>query len=338
MNIDGACLDCSSRADISRWRDRSPFAKILRWGSWRTLLPLAMVVPVTIALVLFVVARGLAPIGGLSKALSRRSLDSLEPLQAGARVPVEIRPLVDALNDLLRRLNDASQAQRIFVADAAHELRTPLTALKLQLQAARRDGTLQGDGQTLERLEGRLNRIIHLAHQLLAMAREDANRTASAVPMSLRRLAERSVSDLSLLAEAKRIDLGLEERARNSADDYVVLGDEHSLGILLNNLIDNAIRHTPEGGRVDVILTRDAQGMSVEIVDTGTGIAPDELDRVFDRFYRGTGAQGSGSGLGLAIASSIAGRHGATLDVRNREDASGLMVKVGGLTAGKVTS
>jgi two-component system, OmpR family, sensor kinase len=172
----------------------------------------------------------------------------------------------------------------------------------------------------------------------LAMAREDANRTASAVPMSLRRLAERSVSDLSLLAEAKRIDLGLEERARNSADDYVVLGDEHSLGILLNNLIDNAIRHTPEGGRVDVILTRDAQGMGVEIVDTGTGIAPDELDRVFDRFYRGTGAQGAGSGLGLAIASSIAGRHGATLDVRNREDASGLMVKVGGLTAGKVTS
>jgi two-component system, OmpR family, sensor kinase len=159
----------------------------------------------------------------------------------------------------------------------------------------------------------------------------------STMPMSLRRLAERSVSDLSLLAEAKRIDLGLEERARDASDDYVVLGDEHSLGILLNNLIDNAIRHTPEGGRVDVILTRDAQGLGVEIVDTGTGIAPDELDRVFDRFYRGTGAQGSGSGLGLAIASSIAARHGATLDVRNREDESGLMVRVGGLTAAKVT-
>jgi len=307
--------------------------------AWRTLWPLALVVPVTIALVLFVVARGLAPIGGLSQALSRRSLDSLEPLQAGVQVPVEIRPLVDALNDLLRRLNDASQAQRIFVADAAHELRTPLTALKLQLQAARSNGTLQGDGQTLERLEGRLNRIIHLAHQLLAMAREDANRAVTLVPMSLRRLAERSVSDLSLLAEAKRIDLGLEERARDTSDDYVVLGDEHSLGILLNNLIDNAIRHTPEGGKVDVILTRDAQGLGVEVVDTGTGIAPDELDRVFDRFYRGTGAQGSGSGLGLAIASSIAGRHGATLDVSNREDGGGLMVRVESLAPapGKVT-
>jgi two-component system OmpR family sensor kinase len=149
--------------------------------------------------------------------------------------------------------------------------------------------------------------------------------------MSLRRLAERSVSDLSLLAEAKGIDLGLEERARDASDDYVVLGDEHALGILLNNLIDNAIRHTPEGGKVDVILARDAKGVSVEVIDTGTGIAPDELDRVFDRFYRGTGAQGSGSGLGLAIASSIAGRHGATLKVRNREGEGGLAVRVGGI-------
>src|SRR3984893_4513875 len=203
----------------------------------------------------------------MSLALSRRSIDSLEPLQAGAQIPVEIRPLVDALNDLLRRLSDASQAQRIFVADAAHEFRTPVTALKLQLQAARRDGTLQGESQTLERMEGRLNRIIHLAHQLLTMAREDANRAASVAPMSLRRLAERSVGDLSLLAEAKRIDLGLEERIGNTSDDYMVQGDEQALGILLNNLIDNAIRHTQDGGKVDVILTRDAHGVGVEVVD-----------------------------------------------------------------------
>jgi two-component system OmpR family sensor kinase len=299
--------------------------------AWRTLWPLALVVPVTIALVLFVVARGLAPIGGLSHALSRRSIDSLDPLQSGARVPVEIRPLVDALNDLLRRLNDASQAQRIFVADAAHELRTPLAALKLQLQAARRDGTLQGEGQILERLEGRLNRIIHLAQQLLTMAREDANHAVSVAPMSLRRLAETSVSDLSLLAEARHIDLGLEPPEDDAADDYAVLGDQQALGILLNNLIDNAIRHTPEGGKVDVVLMRDARGVGLEVVDTGAGIAPEELARVFDRFYRGAGAQGSGSGLGLAIASSIAMRHGATLDVRNLSEAGGLSVRLNGL-------
>ena len=102
---------------------------------------------------------------------------------------------------------------------------------------------------------------------------------------------------------------------------------------MLFRSIDNAIRHTPEGGKVDVILARDAKGVSVEVIDTGTGIAPDELDRVFDRFYRGPGAQGSGSGLGLAIASSIAGRHGATLNVSNR-DGGGLVVSVGALTPG----
>jgi two-component system OmpR family sensor kinase len=299
--------------------------------AWRTLWPLALVVPVTIALVLFVVGRGLAPIGELSRALSRRSIDTLAPLQSDARVPEEIRPLVDALNDLLRRLNDASQAQRIFVADAAHELRTPLAALKLQLQAARRDGTLQGDGQILERLEGRLNRIIHLAHQLLTMAREDANRAASVAPMSLRRLAETSVSDLSLLAEARHIDLGLEAPQGDASDEYAVLGDQQALGILLNNLIDNAIRHTPEGGKVDVVLMRDERGVGLEVVDTGAGIAPKELARVFDRFYRGAGAQGSGSGLGLAIASSIAVRHRATLDVRNLSEAGGLSVRLSGL-------
>jgi two-component system, OmpR family, sensor kinase len=263
--------------------------------------------------------------------LARRSAHSLEPLAPDKRIPVEIRPLIDALNDLLRRLNDASLAQRTFVADAAHELRTPLAALKLQVQAARRDGTLRGEGQALERLEGRLNRIIHLAHQLLAMAREDANDTASMMPVSLRRLAETSVADLSLLAEAKRIDLGLETPQGDAGDAYDVLGDKHALGILLNNLIDNAIRYTPEGGKVDVILERNAQGVGLEVVDNGTGIAVEDLDRVFNRFYRGEASKGSGSGLGLAIASSVALRHRATLDLRNLGESGGLAVRLQGL-------
>ena len=110
----------------------------------RTLWPLVVLVPVTVVLVLFVVARGLAPIGGLSRALASREGEALDPVQLDQRVPTEIRPLVDALNDLLLRLAAASQAQRTFVADAAHELRTPLAALKLQMQAAVRDGSLAG--------------------------------------------------------------------------------------------------------------------------------------------------------------------------------------------------
>ncbi|SAL09502.1 ATP-binding protein [Caballeronia telluris] len=298
----------------------------------RTLWPLAVLVPVTIGLVLFVVARGLAPIGWLSRALESRALESLEPVRLEQPVPTEIRPLVDALNELLLRLAGASQAQRTFVADAAHELRTPLAALKLQMQAAVRDGSLAGSGDTLARIEGRLNRIIHLAQQLLTMAREDAERETSMKPVSLRRLCELCVGDFSMLAETKAIDLGLElEQASDPADDYRVIGDAHALAVLLNNLLDNAIRHTPRGGRVDVTLRREESGIALAVLDDGPGIPAEEIERVCDRFYRGAGAQGQGSGLGLAIASRIARRHRAVLSVGNRSGARGLAVWMHGL-------
>lgn len=299
-----------------------------------TLWPLAVLVPVTIVLVLLVVARGLAPIGGLSRAVSTRSIDSLEPLHLDGAVPVEMKPLVEALNDLLQRLHIASQAQRTFIADAAHELRSPLAALKLQLQAASRDGSLKGEGQTLERLEGRVNRIIHLVQQLLTLAREDAQPVTSRAPVSLRRIGEQAVGDCSLLAEAKEIDLGLEcEGARSATDPYTVLAEPHGMSVLLANLINNAIRHTPRGGRVDVILKRTGERVGLDVVDSGTGIPEAELERVFDRFYRGEEAQGEGSGLGLAIVSRIAGRHQLALSLRNNPGRPGLCVTVSGLPA-----
>jgi two-component system, OmpR family, sensor kinase len=288
-----------------------------------TLWPLALLVPVTFVLVLLVVARGLAPVGALSRALSTRSFDSLEPLRLDGTVPVEIRPLVEALNDLLQRLHTASQAQRTFIADAAHELRSPLAALKLQIQAA-----------SLERVEGRVNRIIHLVQQLLTLAREDAQPVTSMSPVSLRRIGEQAVGDLSWLAETREIDLGLVcENGRTETDAYTVLGEPHGLSVLLGNLINNSIRHTPHGGRVDVILKRLNGHVNFDVVDSGTGIPEAELARVFDRFYRGEEAKGEGSGLGLAIVSRIAERHQLALTLRNNEGRPGLCVSVSGLSA-----
>ncbi|MGF6609609.1 two-component system OmpR family sensor kinase [Paraburkholderia sp. WSM4175] len=299
-----------------------------------TLWPLGVLLPVTIALVLLVVARGLAPIGGLSRALATRSIDSLEPLRLDGNLPVEIRPLVEALNDLLQRLHTASQAQRTFIADAAHELRSPLAALKLQLQAASRDGSLRGEGQTLERVENRVNRIIHLVQQLLTLAREDAQPVTSTVPVSLRRIGEQAVSDCSVLAELREIDLGLEcEHARTPNDAYTVLAEPHSISVLLANLINNAIRHTPPGGRVDVVLRRTGEGVGFEVVDSGSGIPEAELERVFDPFYRGEESKGEGSGLGLAIVARIAERHQLGLSLSNNVGAPGLRVSVTGLRA-----
>jgi two-component system OmpR family sensor kinase len=299
-----------------------------------TLWPLGLLLPATIALVLFVVARGLAPIGGLSRLLATRSLDSLEPLDSGRAVPVEIRPLVDALNDLLQRLHVASQAQRTFIADAAHELRSPLAALKLQLQSASNSGTLKGAGQTLERIDARLNRMIHLVQQLLTLAREDAHPSFEGVPVSLRRIGEQAVSDFSLLAEQKQIDLGLEFRAPlTDADPCDVLADPHGLSVLLNNLIDNAIRYTPRGGKIDLVLTCTAKRFGFEVVDSGPGIPAAELQRVLDRFYRGEQAHGLGSGLGLSIAARVAQRHRLKFTLRNNIEAQGLTASVSGLSA-----
>jgi two-component system OmpR family sensor kinase len=235
------------------------------------------------------------------------------------------------LNDLLARLNVASQAQRTFIADAAHELRSPLAALKLQLQAAANNGTLKDDGQTLGRIDRRLNRMIRLVQQLLTLAREDAQSASVSTSVSLRRLGEQAVSDFSLLADEKQIDLGLEFRHPVTQEDTChVLADPYGLGVLLNNLIDNAIRYTPQGGKVDVVLTRTSEHLGLEVVDTGPGIPEADLERVLDRFYRGEHTKGTGSGLGLAIAARIAQRQQLTLSLRNNADARGLSVSVSG--------
>jgi len=308
-------------------------ALALRLAS-HTLWPLGLLFPITILFVLIVVARGFKPVGALSGLLATRSLSSLTPLPLDKTVPIEIRPLVRALNDLLQRLDQASQAQRIFIADAAHELRSPLTALKLQIQAATADGSLSGADRTLERIETRLNRTIHLVQQLLTLAREDAQAAPQKSEVGLRRIGEQTVSDFSILAEQRQIDLGLEFELPLTQDDPCgVIADPHGLSILLNNLVDNAIRYSAPGGKVDIVLIRSADGLGVNVVDKGPGIAEADLPRVLDRFYRGTDVREVGSGLGLAIAARIAGRQGLTLRLSNNKTGSGLTASVSGIAA-----
>lgn len=288
----------------------------------RTLVPFLALLPMFGALLWFGVGRGLAPLEAMSRAVAKRRPDAMAPL-ADHGVPEELQPLVVSLNGLLARLSEALAAQRRFTADAAHELRTPLAALKLQLDLARRGGDASVSEAAFDDLDGGITRASHVVEQLLTLARVEPEATAEPhVVCDVAAIAREAIVAHAALAAAKAIDIGL---ARST--DATVTGDPTGLAILLSNLIDNALRYTPRGGRVDVAVDRDVTGSTLSVSDTGPGIPADDRARVFDRFFRGDHG-GPGSGLGLSIVKRIADAHHATITLGEPADGTGLVVRV----------
>ena len=278
----------------------------------RTVAPLCILFPFLGLLVWVAVSRGLAPVRDVAAEVQARDAGSLTPV-ADADLPEEIRPLTHALNDLLVRLDRAIDAQRAFIADAAHELRTPLTALKLRIQLAERAEDEASRAAAFAELKQGYERAIRMVQQLLTLARQEPGAsTRQAHPVDLAALARGVVADFAPAADTKKIDLGL-----HAEDGVAVEGDAETLRILLNNLIDNAIRYTPEGGRVDVAVAPGTTTCTLTVQDSGPGIPEDELSRVFDRFYRVAGTGVEGSGLGLAIVKQIATAHHAEVRLYN---------------------
>ncbi|MCB1952103.1 MAG: two-component sensor histidine kinase [Zoogloeaceae bacterium] len=291
----------------------------------RTLVPLLVLVPLLGAIIWYLIGRGLRPLDTLARGVTARRADALSPL-SDSGVPDEALPLVRALNGLLDRLSQALAAQRAFVADAAHALRTPLTALQLQLQLTERADTAAERQAALSELRGGLTRAIRLVEQLLTLARQSPDNDAPAprTRVDLSALARNALTALAPLAEAQHIDLG----ATELANDAAIVADPATLRTALDNLIDNAIRYTPAGGRVDLAVRRADGRLWLEVSDTGPGIAPAERARVLDRFYRQGGEPTDGSGLGLAIVKAIAEHHGAAL-VLDAADGGGLRAGLG---------
>lgn len=289
----------------------------------RTLLPFLLLLPALGLLVWFTVGRGLRPLETMARAVKARTPTALHPLPDSG-TPEEIRPLVAALNDLLLRLDRTLGAQRQFVADAAHELRTPLTALRLQIQLAERAVTADERAAAFATVKEGLARAAHLVDQLLTLARQEpevAERPVEAVDLS--DLARQIIAEHMLLAASKSIDLGM---ARSEA--VTVNGDRDGLRVMLRNLVDNAVRYTPGGGKIDVSVYASPEGPVVEVADNGPGIAPADRARVFDRFYRGAGQELPGSGLGLAIVKNVAERHRARVILADGPGGKGLAVRV----------
>lgn len=287
-----------------------------------TVLPLAVIAPLIGLVVWFSLRQGLAPLGRVAEAVQKRAPGQLAPL-ASTGWPLEVMPLVEALNGLLGRLAGALDAQRAFVADAAHELRSPLTALGLQAQLAERATSDADRTRALADLRGGLARATRMVEQLLALAREEPGVAARPfASVDLAAVARDAVAAFTPLAAAKSIDLGLER-----ADDLRLEGDADALGTLVANLVDNAIRYTPAGGRIDVLVEATPRPR-LSVRDDGPGVPAHERERVFERFARGADADAPGSGLGLAIVRRIADRHGATVELGGGIGGAGLGVSV----------
>lgn len=290
--------------------------------------PLIGLVVVLGGLLVFGLRRSLRPLDSASAIIAQRNAQSLEPIVSDD-IPIEISPLVSSINDLMGRLGVAFAAQRRFLADAAHELRTPVTALRLQLQWLERAQDDAARVQALSELGSGISRSQRLIEQLLHIARtEPDGEVFRPGPVDLTELVRAVVAAFSLKADRRGIDLGAKCLGSVTVD-----GDAEQLTVLLNNLVENALRYTPAGGVVDVDAFLCNGKPALRVVDTGPGIPESERERVFDRFYRGADATSlardeGGSGLGLAIVRAIADRHAALVSLQAPAAGQGLEIIV----------
>ncbi len=290
------------------------------------LAPILILIPLCM-LVLWGVARAMSrALEDIGRQAAQQDEHSIAELSL-SHVPQEMTPFVLSFNSLLRRLRDAFATQRRFVQDAAHELRTPITAIGLQLENLRGDLAHGPAADRFAQLEAGVRRAQRLVDQLLRLSKQEAAGADGPGIVDLQAQLRESIHTLIAVADQRNIDLGMEAPQGQGAPVTLrcAPGDLRSL---LDNLIENALRYTPEGGVVDVRLVQDQGRVAVEVVDTGPGIPQELLPRVFDRFFRVPGNGANGSGLGLAIAQAAAQRCGLSLTLRNREDRSGLIARV----------
>jgi len=294
----------------------------------KVLLPNLVLIALAAFAVRWAVERALKPLLDLREAVERRSPRDLSAIDEAAS-PEEVKPLVHSLNRLFGLVNAQAEGQRRFVADAAHQLRTPLAGLQAQVEAWAQAASARGAQSMLElpteqvhKLRTATRRTSQLANQLLALSRADA-RGMQAQPMQrvdLKSLCEDILQSHLDAATAAGIDLGLD------AGPVQVTGHAWLLRELLANVVDNAVKYTPAGGSVTIRCGRRDQQAFLEVEDDGPGVAPAELPRILDRFYRVQGTVGEGNGLGLAIAEEIARVHHSHLQLQPGAHGRGLRV------------
>ncbi|MDQ2147616.1 ATP-binding protein [Alcaligenaceae bacterium C4P045] len=278
-------------------------------------LPWLFGLPVLLGLMIWAVRHALRPVRDLSEQIAQRDPEDPIPLDASV-APGELRPLVQAMNQLLARVASAIEHERRLTADAAHELRTPLAALQSQWDVAQRATDPAERAHAQANMEAGIERLNRLVSQLLAMARlESAVQSGFGDEVDWPHIAQEALSDSLALARRKDVDVEMRWPAAGVAP-LPLVGNEYLLGLMLRNLLDNAVRYGPAGGVVALRFSADA----IAVDDQGPGVDPAAIGRLGDRFFRIAGQRESGSGLGLSIAHRIAHLHGLQVQFQNRLD------------------
>jgi len=294
-----------------------------RESARRGLIPFVILIPVLLLVVADLIRKVFRPIATLSAEIDRRDEQDLAPIDA-RHLPTEVRSFALAINRLLGRVGKSMESQRRFVADAAHELRSPLTALSLQAERLAATEMSELARERLGKLRQGIERGRNLIDQLLALASAQSSGAATVSRISVHKVYRAVLEDLLPVAEKKQIDLGVD------GDDCEIVTNELDLQTLIKNLADNAVRYTPNGGRIDLRVLRQDDTVILQVRDNGPGIPEAERERVFDAFYRVPGSDEIGSGLGLSIVRTIANRAGVSieLDYSDRASKTGLCVSL----------
>lgn len=280
------------------------------------IIPLIMLFPLTFGVLWLVIRRVSRDLKNASILIASQNAYTLSDVQL-KQVPDEILPLVEAYNSVLNRLSKAFDMQRHFLQDSAHELRTPITAISLQLENLRQ---YIAPGEATDRfiqLEAGVIRTRHLVGQLLSLTRQEGSESTQSTvePINVSQILKQSIEQLMVLADQRGIDIGF-----SGNENVFIQANYQELRSLFDNLIDNAMWHTPRGTIIDVVLKTDAGSTVVEVIDNGPGIPEEHIHRAFDRFARFNTTETNGSGLGLAIVQNVALRHGLTVELRNLYD------------------
>ncbi|WP_442902190.1 sensor histidine kinase [Francisella sp. 19X1-34] len=279
---------------------------------------------ILIAFIYYILKTALHPLERINRRVAKINPRKNEKLDEDI-IPYEIKSLVEQINSLIEKFHETLEREKRFSGDAAHELKTPIAGVKTLVEIALASDDIDEIKQKLIKIKNSTNRYSHIIDQLLTLSRIQPNEQITfGKKLMINKTLETLIAENAIKAIEKNIEVSFfpcENQIYCYSNDYL-------LRILFKNLISNAIKYTPNGGSIEIYSYKESNNIIVEIKDNGIGVPPENIDRIFDRFYRETGTGEEGSGLGLAIVTEIVRLHHGQIYARNNTDQRGLTVIV----------